>query len=105
MNLASELLIKVGNRIKIDLVEGSVLIHCSAGISRVIMRLMQSATLVIAYIMKKKKMSFREAIRIVRKKRKNVCPNLGFERQLKEYEKEIFSRKILNEKEICNPII
>jgi protein-tyrosine phosphatase len=47
---------------------------------------MQSSTLVIAYIMKKKCMGFKDAISFVRQARPNVCPNLGFERQLKEYE-------------------
>lgn len=43
----------------------------------------------IAYIMKTRKMGFKEAISLVRAKRKNICPNLGFERQLKQYEKDI----------------
>ena len=34
-------------------------------------------------------MGFRDAINIVRKRRKNVLPNLGFEIQLKKYEREI----------------
>ena len=50
---------------------------------------MQSATLVIAYIMKKNNWSFREAITEVRKYRPKVLPNLGFERQLKDYEKKL----------------
>lgn len=36
--------------------------------------------------MRKKLWSFREAIAFVRRARPNVLPNLGFERQLKEYE-------------------
>jgi protein-tyrosine phosphatase len=44
---------------------------------------MQSSTLVIAYLMRKKNWSFKEAIAFVRKERPNVLPNLGFERQLK----------------------
>lgn len=44
---------------------------------------MQSSTLVIAYLMRKKNWSFKEAISFVRKERPNVLPNLGFERQLK----------------------
>jgi protein-tyrosine phosphatase len=47
---------------------------------------MQSSTLVIAYLMKKKGIGFKEAIAFVRQARPNVCPNLGFERQLKDYE-------------------
>lgn len=46
----------------------------------------QSSTLVIAYLMKRKSCGFKEAISFVRQARPNVCPNLGFERQLKEYE-------------------
>ena len=39
--------------------------------------------------MKNRKIGFREAIALARAKRKNICPNLGFERQLKQYEKEL----------------
>lgn len=46
---------------------------------------MESATLVIAYIMRKEGWGFKRAIELVRGKRKIVCPNLGFEMQLKEY--------------------
>jgi hypothetical protein len=34
----------------------------------------------------KEKLTFKEAIAIVRKSRPKVLPNLGFERQLKKYE-------------------
>lgn len=40
-------------------------------------------------MIKSRKIGFKEAIAIVRAKRKSVCPNLGFERQLKQYEREI----------------
>ena len=40
--------------------------------------------------MKTRKLGFRDAITIVRKRRKSVLPNLGFEIQLKKYEREIF---------------
>lgn len=36
--------------------------------------------------MKKKSWGFKEAIAFVRKSRPSVLPNLGFERQLKDYE-------------------
>jgi hypothetical protein len=39
--------------------------------------------------MKKHKQSFRDAITLVKAKRKVVCPNLGFEMQLKHYEKQL----------------
>lgn len=39
--------------------------------------------------MKKNQMGFKPAINLVRSKRTGVCPNLGFEMQLKKYESEI----------------
>lgn len=46
----------------------------------------QSATLVIAYYMKKYSLAFAPAIKHVRSCRNNICPNLGFELQLKHYQ-------------------
>jgi len=60
----------------------AVLVHCFAGISR-------SATIVISYLMFKRRMPFREAFAFVRSKRDIVCPNGGFQRQMEEYEKRI----------------
>jgi len=51
------------------------LLHCQQGISR-------SATLVIAYIMWKRKVTFRQALDFVTKKRPVVSPNGGFMGQL-----------------------
>jgi len=51
--------------------EGSVLVHCSMGISR-------SSTIVIAFIMKKFTFSFSKAYNLVKKKRPIICPNSGF---------------------------
>lgn len=46
----------------------------------------ESSTLVISYVMRKERMTFKEAIAFIRKSRPKVLPNLGFERQLKKYE-------------------
>jgi len=35
--------------------------------------------------MKKNKIGFKDAIGIVKNKRPGICPNLGFEMQLKKY--------------------
>lgn len=59
-----------------------ILIHCQAGISR-------SATIVIAYIMKKNKMKMNDAYKLVHTKRTCISPNLGFCGQLMLYEKEL----------------
>ena len=58
----------------------NILVHCRGGRSR-------TATLVIAYIMIKLKMSFEEALSYVQKRHERACPNEGFQRQLKEFEK------------------
>ena len=46
--------------------------------------------------MKQKMWTFKDAIAFVREKRPKICPNLGFERQLKEYEKTIFKVNLGN---------
>ncbi|CAG5096991.1 Similar to MKP-4: Dual specificity protein phosphatase MPK-4 (Drosophila melanogaster) [Cotesia congregata] len=56
-----------------------VLVHCYFGVSR-------SATLVIAYIMKKHKLTYEDAYKLVKSKRRFVGPNPGFIAQLKLYE-------------------
>lgn len=38
----------------------------------------KSATLIIAYLMRKNRMGFRAAIGLLKTKRAGVCPNLGF---------------------------
>lgn len=52
-----------------------VLVHCFAGISR-------SATVVIAYLMKKCNMTFNEAYKFVKARRNIINPNMGFVYQL-----------------------
>jgi protein-tyrosine phosphatase len=54
--------------------------------------------LVIAYLIKTRKVGFKEAIALVRAKRKNVCPNLGFEKQLKAYEQNVLANEKINNK-------
>ena len=57
-----------------------VLVHCHAGLSR-------SATIVIAYVMIKKKITAQRAISYVINKRTIVAPNYGFVKQLELFEK------------------
>ncbi|KAM3136052.1 hypothetical protein pb186bvf_011857 [Paramecium bursaria] len=61
----------------------SVLVHCQAGISR-------SATIVIAYMVRKLLMGVREALEYCERRRWQVYPNNGFLRQLATFEREIF---------------
>ncbi|XP_077571646.1 dual specificity protein phosphatase 26-like [Stigmatopora nigra] len=61
---------------------GRVLVHCQVGVSR-------SATLVLAYLMLKQKLTLVEAICAVKKNR-GVYPNRGFLRQLIRLDKQLF---------------
>ncbi|XP_012270303.1 dual specificity protein phosphatase MPK-4 [Orussus abietinus] len=63
---------------------GRILVHCYFGVSR-------SATIVIAYIMKKQGISYYSAFETVKTKRCFVGPNPGFEAQLKLYREMNFS--------------
>jgi len=64
---------------------GGILVHCAAGVSR-------SSTIVIAYIMSKKGMSFNTAQRFV-SDRRWVWPNEGFVEQLKRWEDTLGNKK------------
>ena len=60
--------------------EGSVLVHCNAGISR-------SVSIVVAYLMSRREKSLAEALDIVRTARPRAKPNEGFLKQLELFEK------------------
>lgn len=62
--------------------DGKSLVHCVAGVSR-------SVSLVMAYLMKYSDMSLKEAFHHVRSVRPQVRPNLGFFKQLIEYEERL----------------
>jgi len=57
---------------------GKVIVHCAYGISR-------SSTIVIAYLIRKYRMSYEMAYNLVKNKRNIIEPNEGFVEQLKEY--------------------
>jgi protein-tyrosine phosphatase len=57
-------------------------VHCQMGISR-------SATVIIAYLMKRFKWSYGMARDYLRECRPSIYPNSGFVRQLKEWGREI----------------
>lgn len=59
---------------------GAVLVHCYAGVSR-------SATCVIAFLMQERDLSFEDAFSFASKQRPVIFPNMGFQRQLTEFER------------------
>jgi protein-tyrosine phosphatase len=58
---------------------GCVLVHCYYGNSR-------SASFVIGYLMTSERMRYADSLRYLQILRPEICPNNGFQRQLKEYE-------------------
>ncbi|XP_071495163.1 dual specificity protein phosphatase 3-like [Diadema antillarum] len=65
----------------LDEENGKILVHCVAGYSR-------SATVAMAYLMMRRGMRARDAVRAVRKKR-DVGPNVGFLLQLCQLDEEL----------------
>ena len=61
---------------------GKVVVHCMAGVSR-------SASIILAYLVKYRNMTLREAFKHTRDRRSIVHPNFGFFRQLIDFEREI----------------
>jgi len=59
-----------------------VLVHCQGGISR-------SASLCIAYLIQCQGLSYDAAFALVRKARPIIMPNIGFVRQLKDFEESL----------------
>jgi len=57
-------------------------VHCAYGISR-------SSTLVVAFLMKKLKIKFYDAFSYVKKKRPISRPNLGFQKELLNWEEKL----------------
>ena len=60
--------------------------HCNCGVSR-------SATLVIAYIMKYERKTFKESFLQVQSGRYFIAPNEGFVEQLRQFEIELEAQK------------
>jgi hypothetical protein len=65
---------------------GNTLVHCFAGVSR-------SATIVIAFIMRRYRWSFELSCEYVQNKRPQVQPNSGFWKQLKTFGLELYWTK------------
>ena len=59
-----------------------ILVHCVCGVSR-------SVSLVIAYLIYSKRISFKKALEIVKEKRDIANPNDGFVKQLIEYQNHL----------------
>ncbi|KAL4608383.1 dual specificity protein phosphatase 18-like [Arapaima gigas] len=64
---------------------GSTLVHCAAGQSR-------SPALVMAYLMRYRGVTLRDAHRWVRDRRPHICLNAGFWHQLLCYEKRLYGK-------------
>lgn len=65
---------------------GGILVHCHAGISR-------SPTIIIGYLMARKRMTLEEAFHFVKQKKAIIKPNHGFLEQLKDLEENMFGKR------------
>lgn len=72
--------------IEISLEKGKIFVHCRQGKSR-------SGSFVIAWMMYKNNMSFKEALKYVKSKRPLVLPNKGFCEQLLKFETYLKNNK------------
>ncbi|XP_035671436.1 dual specificity protein phosphatase 2-like [Branchiostoma floridae] len=66
---------------------GRVLVHCNLGISR-------SSTITMAYLMKERQWTMKDAFDFLKERRQVAQPNMGFLRQLSKYEVELFGAKL-----------
>lgn len=69
----------------VELTGGKILVYCRAGMSR-------SASLCIAFFMKYHGLSFDAAFMYVKDRRPIIHPNIGFLRQLRDYEQKLHTK-------------
>eukprot|EP01130_Rhizamoeba_saxonica_P015064 TRINITY_DN6689_c0_g1_i1.p1 TRINITY_DN6689_c0_g1~~TRINITY_DN6689_c0_g1_i1.p1 ORF type:complete len:291 (+),score=69.35 TRINITY_DN6689_c0_g1_i1:60-932(+) len=62
--------------------DGGVLVHCNQGVSR-------STTIVLAYMMSRRGLTYDESYNIAKSVKSDICPNPGFVETLKQFEKEL----------------
>ena len=82
MRPAFEACIAFAEQAVADKPQGAVLMHCEAGVSR-------SASLMIAWLMRRDGESFLQAFERVKARRARVLPNIGFASQLQRLELEL----------------
>merc|ERR1712226_1378241 len=68
--------------------KGACFVHCKGGKSR-------SASIVIAYLMKHRGLTFDKAKEVVRHGRPDIQPNAGFEHELRTFEKICRNRALV----------
>ncbi|XP_026062177.1 dual specificity protein phosphatase 14 [Carassius auratus] len=76
---------------------GGTLVHCAAGMSR-------SPALIMAYLMKYKGVTLRQAHNCVKDSRPFICLNTGFWTQLLDYEKKLYGKNTVKVAEPLDPL-
>ena len=80
---------KLHNFIEEGLKNGKVYVHCNCGVSR-------SATVIISFLMNKKKYSLKDAYALVKTKRDIIQPKIPFIEILRDYELYLFKKSTLS---------
>lgn len=75
----------------------NILVHCRGGVNR-------SATIVLAYLMKREKMTLKQAWDHLRERRPTVQPVVDYMKQLRKFEEVLYGFTTLELQEIGTPI-
>ena len=76
--------------------KNTLLIHCKCGVSR-------SSSVLLAYLISVKQMTLDTALKLIKKERRRIRPNIGFFLQLLQLEKNIFENTDCNETAVWKP--
>ncbi len=78
--------------------KNALLVHCKCGVSR-------SSSILLAYLISVQQMTLSNALKLIKKERRRIRPNIGFFLQLLQLEKDVFENTDGNEIVMWKPSI